>query len=119
MYESCLLHVCYRQSLDAIHKYLEALSTTNPALLPPNDLAAALQSARVAGGVGGSNVAVYDFNSPQLAAAAPPLPRLVGKSIVLLVMSVLTNLLVADPAVRSIIMNDPGTERPVLQFGGL
>lgn len=94
----------HRACLGAIHSYLQALSTTHPAILQPQEISAALQPA----GFPAAAASVDTMSVGQLAAAAPALLSLVSKAAVLLVMHVLSDLIVADPAVRDNIINSEG-----------
>lgn len=90
-----------RGCLGSIHTYLQELSARRPAVLTHSDLAAALQPADSAGNF-------YAMSAGELSAVAPLLLGLVGKSSVLLVITLLTELLVTDARVRQDILNGPG-----------
>jgi hypothetical protein len=93
--------VSCRGCLGSIHTYLQELSARRPTVLTHGDLAAALQPADSAGDF-------YAMSAGELSAVAPLLLGLVGKSSVLLVITLLTELLVADARVRQQILSDPG-----------
>jgi hypothetical protein len=87
--------------LGSIYSYLQDVSAGRPAVLTHSDLAAALQPADSAGNF-------YAMSAAELSAVAPLLLGLVGKSSVLLVITLLTELLVADVRMQQAILNDPG-----------
>jgi hypothetical protein len=104
-----LLHGVCRGLSHSVLQYLQGLSTSRPGILSSTDVSKSLQPPSSDGATASnSSSSLQDMPTQQLAVVAPQLLALLAKSSVLLVMSLLTELLVADKPLRQGILTNPG-----------
>lgn len=104
----CVLFGGCRVCVAFILQYLQNLSTTRPGILTSTDISKALKPSN-SGNSSATYSSIQAVPTDQLAVVAAQLLALLAKSSVLLVITLLAELLVADQAIRQSIVTKPGT----------